>query len=235
MRKLLLLMTTLAGAIIFIGHMRTRGNNPWLDNYQMRVFWFDLKKDNFVLTPVLPENGSETFSDMVQRLKPIAAINGTFFDSNNRVLGDVVIGGKIVHRGGQRHAIGVTKNGDIRFLHRGQKRFDWTGIEAGLASGPLLIRSGKIALDPVADGFKPASKDVRAWRSAVGVDKDGKLLLVVVEQAITLFELANIMIAQDAREALNLDGGSATALYSDSKVLVSPTVEMTNILVVLHK
>ncbi|HOM71566.1 MAG TPA: phosphodiester glycosidase family protein [Armatimonadota bacterium] len=197
----------------------------------IKVVKIDLK-DGVTIKPALVSGKHQLFESAIDDLKPYAAINGTYYDEAMDPLGDIVIDGKLVNRGGQRHAIAITKNGDVEFIHRGQSRFKWSGYQAGLAAGPRLIHKGKISLDPVADGFKPSSLTVRAWRSGVGKTVDGKLLLVTAKEPLTLEEFAKVMLETGAVEAMNLDGGGACALYHDGKYLATPTLPMTNLLVV---
>ncbi|MHB0913460.1 MAG: phosphodiester glycosidase family protein [Armatimonadota bacterium] len=179
--------------------------------------------------PVLAKKGGESFAEMVARLRPHAAVNGTYYDEKMRPLGDVVAGGRLVNRGCYRNAVAMTPGGRIDFLHT-EGRLRWRGYRAGLAAGPRLVHGGKVALDPVSDGFSSRSLTVRAPRTGIGRTKDGKLLLVVAKQRITLSKFARLMLDLGAVEAMNLDGGGACALYQDGKTLANPQVQMTNIL-----
>lgn len=193
---------------------------------------------SFRLRPVLAQGepgGTETFTQMVNRLKPYAAINGTYYDVDYKPMGDIVINGKRVNKGGQTNAIAVSKSGRIDFIRKSNRRFGWSGYESGLAAGPRLIHKGKIVLDPVADGFSKRSLKIQAWRSGVGTRKDGTLLLVSVTQSISLDQFAQIMLELRSVEAMNLDGGGACGLYKEGKTLVLPTLPMTNMLVVYKK
>ena len=173
-----------------------------------------------------------SFSDMVSNLRPYAAINGTYYDERMRPVGDILIDGKLVSRGGQRNAIAVTRTGKITFIRRGRRGFEWSGCRAGLAAGPRLVHKGRIALDPVADGFSRESLSKKAWRSGVGIARNQKLLLVTAKKPLTLDQFARVMLDLGADEAMNLDGGGACGLYHKGKTLASPVLPMTNLLVV---
>jgi exopolysaccharide biosynthesis protein len=200
----------------------------------IKVVKIDLN-DNIEIKPVLAANGQESFDSAIKRLHPYAAVNGTYYDKQMKPLGDIVINGKRVNRGCQRHAIAIRKNGKVEFIHRGNSRFKWSGYKAGLAAGPRLVHNGAIALDPVADGFSKRSLTVTAWRTGVGKTAKNKLIFVVAEKSITLKEFAKIMLDLGAVEAMNLDGGGACALYHDGKVLSRPILPMTNMLIVKKK
>jgi exopolysaccharide biosynthesis protein len=177
----------------------------------------------------------ESFTSMVARLHPYAAINGTYYDSSLKPLGDVLVNGKLVNRGGQRHAIAVTKSGKVAFIRKRHGRFNWKGYKYGLAAGPRLVHQGKVALDPVADGFSRRSLTLTAWRCAVGTTSKGTLLLVTAKKELTLAEFAKLMQGLGATEAMNLDGGGACGLYHEGKTLATPALSMSNILAVYKK
>lgn len=88
---------------------------------------------------------------------------------------------------------------------------------------PLLLRDSAIVAEVDTLGGKGFAT-TRHPRSAVGVAREGRrLLLVVVDgrqqpysDGITLRELATLMRALGARDAINLDGGGSTTLvYAD--------------------
>lgn len=220
--------------------LRDRGPEPGAPRSErppvpagVRLVELDLAR-GFRIEPMMAENRSEgdLFPEMVTRLKPHAAINGTFYDENKRPLGDVVIGGRLVNRGHYRNAIAVTDDGRVEFRRIDRGRFDWRGYKAGLAAGPRLVHRGQIACDPVADGFGAASTTLEATRSGVGLTADNRLLLVTVTRRVTLAEFADIMLDLGAVEALNLDGGGACGLYHDGEILTLPALPMANLLVV---
>lgn len=202
----------------------------------VKLVEIDLSK-GFRIAPVMASDKAtgDLFAEMVERLKPYAAINGTFYDENLRPLGDVVIGGELVNRGHYRTAIGVRTDGTIEFRHRTSGRFDWSGYRAGLAAGPRLVHAGKVDCDPVADGFGPGSVTLSAQRSGLGITTDNRLLLVATTSRFTLKEFAGIMLELECTEAMNLDGGGACALYRNGDFLELPGLPMTNILVVYEE
>lgn len=177
----------------------------------------------------------ESFNEAMTRLKPYAAISGTFYGSDMRPLGDILIDGKLVNNGIYRCAIGITKNGDVDFLRRKGAKFDWTGYRCGLAAGPRLVHQGNIEADPIDCGFTKDGLPARATRTGIGKTESGQLLLVVVQEEITLKEFARIMRSRGCVEAMNLDGGPACALYYKRRTLVSPSLRMTNLLVFYEK
>lgn len=105
-----------------------------------------------------------------------------------------------------------------------------------LQAGPLLTRDGATAFERAADteGFRAGAHqfdsditDGRHPRAALGIG-DGRLLAVVcdgrapADAGLTLDELAGIMVALGARDALNLDGGGSATLIAGGRLRNRP-------------
>lgn len=96
-----------------------------------------------------------------------------------------------------------------------------------LGGGPILLAKGEIQTNP--DGFNPNSfVNFRHPRTAIGVRKDGALVLVTVDGrqpkksvGMTIPELATLMLELGCEEAMNLDGGGSTTMVIKNKVVNS--------------
>jgi len=83
---------------------------------------------------------------------------------------------------------------------------------------PRILRAGKIRIEAAREGTSSRRfLQQRRARTAIGIDRHQRLLLLVVEQnehsaGATVAELARLMHRLGAIEALNLDGGSSSAL-----------------------
>ena len=105
-----------------------------------------------------------------------------------------------------------------------------------ISGGPRLVKEGIVYVSKNEEKFKSDIATGRAARTAVGITKDGQLLLVTVDGlpreksarddrssiGVTLEELAELMINLGAVEAMNLDGGSSTTMWIDGKVVNKP-------------
>ena len=93
----------------------------------------------------------------------------------------------------------------------------WPVAEA-LGAGPVVARDGRRAVGDETEVFFGTSIPQTHPRSAIGVEADGTVWLVVVDgrqpasRGVTLPELADLVLALGAREVLNLDGGGSSAL-----------------------
>jgi len=141
----------------------------------------------------------------------VAAINGGFFDERGRTVSLLVSAGRAfgesyVGRGGQ---IGVAPDGALRLRALADEPFDPAEpLAEALQGWPMLVKPGGVAAYTYEDGE-------RARRSAVALDRDGRLLLIAVPApALTLRELSEWLAAADlgVHAAVNLDGGASTGL-----------------------
>jgi len=108
-------------------------------------------------------------------------------------------------------------------------------IEGGLSAGPRLITNGKITVNPEAENYTiPKITEYSMARSALGLTKDNKLLMVTVNSA-KIEDLATIMQKLGAYNAMNIDGGASSGLYYKGKLLTSPGRDLSNALLVIRK
>jgi uncharacterized protein YigE (DUF2233 family) len=141
----------------------------------------------------------------------LATINGGFFDAQNRttsllISDGVASGDSYVGRGG---IFAVDANGAVTLRYLAEQPYDpaepWLHA---LEGWPMLVRPGGVLAYTFED-------NERARRSALAIDRDGKVLLIAVATpTLTLRELAEWLATSDLAidAALNLDGGSSTGL-----------------------
>lgn len=90
-----------------------------------------------------------------------------------------------------------------------------------------MVRDGAVLVPYAWEGFGPGFARIRTARSAIGVTKGGKVLLVAVDRpgrgrtGMSLFELAATMRSLGARDAMNLDGGGSTTLVVGGRVVTA--------------
>jgi len=176
----------------------------------------------------------ESIWELLARSQPTAAVTGTYFSTTSKLpVGDIVIEGERVHFGGVGTALCITYDNQVRFIRQKlHRQRDWSNYRLVLGAGPRLLQRGKVVLYPPGEGFRDKRVYARGKRVAVGVTKHNKLLLVVVEQPITLRQLAWVLRALGATDAIALDGGGSTCLYYRREVKVLPKRKLTNLLVV---
>jgi exopolysaccharide biosynthesis protein len=108
-----------------------------------------------------------------------------------------------------------------------------------IASGaPMLVQNGHIAIDAAKEGvLDPADPSFNyAWakerqpRTAAGIDKHGRLILVTIDgrqpgrsDGATLNEEASLMESLGTVDAMNLDGGGSTAMAVNGALFNHPS------------
>ncbi len=141
----------------------------------------------------------------------LAAINGGFFDEQNRTVSLLVSAGQpsgesYSGRGGM---FAVGPDGSVSLRGLAEAPYDPAEpLAEALQGWPLLVRPGGAA----AYDFEDAA---RARRSALAVDRAGRVLLIASpSSAFTLAGLAAWLAGSDLEidVAVNLDGGSSTGL-----------------------
>jgi len=180
-----------------------------------------------------PSHALGDFEAMARKGKPRVAFNGTYYGTDGRPLGLLRSEGKWVFRGGHmRTAFVVDRRGRAAVVSRTEVRRAPERYPFALAAGPRLLTQGKITLNPEAEGFRPASRTLRAPRVALGVRKDGSGVVVVQDDFVTLAQFAAVCREAGAVDAVNLDGGGAAGLLENGRVLVRPHHPMSNIVTI---
>lgn len=111
----------------------------------------------------------------------------------------------------------------------GQRSGSLEKMKDVVGGGCWLVKDGKEFVDIKAAGFGASFSTTAHPRTAVGITKDGKLVLVTVDgrQSISggapLPQLAKLMIAQGCVQAANLDGGGSTTMATYYGILNSPS------------
>lgn len=142
----------------------------------------------------------------------------------------------MVHFGGIGTALCVTPDNQVEFVDvKRNRREDWSAYDFVIRSGPRLVRSGKIALAPHAEGFRDRGLFRPAWRLAVGITPSNHLLFVGTRRRITLSQMAQVMLRLGCVEAINLDAGSSTGMYYRGQTLMRPLRRLTNLVLVYEQ
>lgn len=103
----------------------------------------------------------------------------------------------------------------------------WENYEQVITGGPRLVENGNIVCERAVDkeNFENLAFSRKA-RTAIGMNKEGNLLFVVVEgkrrqvsRGATYYDLAGIMKDIGAVDAIGLDGGGSSTMYANGHVL----------------
>lgn len=101
--------------------------------------------------------------------------------------------------------------------------FGWAGVMDSVGGMPMLVKKGK----NVAPGSCSSYFCSRNPRTAIGVKKDGTILLVVVDGrshssvGMTLNAFGSYMVSLGAEYAVNLDGGGGSTMWTRADGVVN--------------
>lgn len=207
-------------------------------------------QSRFLVTPALSPY-LNTVEQLQQKYRAVAILNGGFFDPKNQKTTSVVVMqqklvadprqnerlinnpnlkpylGKILNRSEfRRYLCGQTVRYDI-VLHNVSPPTGCQLIDA-LGGGPQLLPELTLEQEGFVDSGN--SRDAlgstqRNARTAVGITRDGSIVLVMVAQkpkapnnsGMSLPAVADFLKSLGVQKAMNLDGGSSSSLYYNGK------------------
>lgn len=140
--------------------------------------------------------------------------NKTYFNSGNNVYSNnpaVIFGGSY-----------------IRFVSAASQWGRDTGIDGMLSNYPMLVQGGNIAAG-ASDDTKMTSKGARSF-----VSNKGNTVYIGVVHNASVAESASVMKAMGMENALNLDNGGSTALWSGG-YKVGPGRDLPNVILFVRK
>lgn len=101
----------------------------------------------------------------------------------------------------------------------------WRFVPEAVEAGPLLVAGGRSAYRPDLEAFDvedlESNINRRTTRAALGVRRDGKVLLLVATN-LTAGELVPLLLDLGAEDALQLDSGGSSTLVAAGRVVNRP-------------
>jgi len=153
------------------------------------------------------------------------ATNAGFFGMDDHsCIGPIVSDGNVVHTTSRLGAVfGITNDGKFIAGYANESVVQSGAFKQLVQGRGWLVRNGESYLDVAADkeGIAKSFIQLLAPRLAVGWDKDGHMILVVVDgieaqkKGIDLKTFTSLLINLGAIEAVNLDGGGSVTFVWD--------------------
>lgn len=150
-------------------------------------------------------------------------------------------------------SVGPGRTGDINDIELGdpleyRTHLDqsWRDLAFAFSAGPLLLYNGQVIDSGEFENFGKSFINARHPRSAIGVTRQGSLILAVVDGrqpgtsvGLSIKEFAEILYKMGVYHAINLDGGGSSSIYLKDRVVNTPSGgserRIANALVVLPK
>lgn len=203
----------------------------------VHVVTVNLNDEQVEVRAVLAPHGKTLgLGNLLGSPRPTAAITGTFFDpASGLIVGNIVSEGRLAQEGwvGSVLTIDKQRQGAVTALD-GQmgRHMDWSPYDFAISGGPTLVHDGVVLIDFKGEGFRDRGLLGARQRAALGLTADNKMLMVTSAGGVSLHHLARIMRDLGAVNAINLDGGSSTALYYDGQTYTQPRRRLTNLVAV---
>ncbi len=179
----------------------------------------------------IPKSGERT-SMIAKRNRADAAINaGGFMDlgwtgTGGAPMGFIIHDGVVVYNEKNEKTkldtAGFTDNGMLIVGKHSIEQLKKYGIKEAVSFGPPLIVNGKPTITSGDGGYGINP------RTAIAQKQDGTVLLLVIDGrrvgsfGASLRDVQEIFLKYGAINAVNLDGGSSTTMYLNSKVINKP-------------
>lgn len=163
-----------------------------------------------------------TVSDFASAHGAAAAVNGGFWGMWQRPSGITAGGGEVWDTAEPSEEFGhfaVLRDGRavVNAPGEGEDERSLRQVTDALSGRPILVTRGELDVEGL-DLF--ATSNQRQPRTAVGVSRDGRrVLLVVVDgrqdhsRGLTLYQLGRVLVELGAWRAINLDGGGSSVMY----------------------
>lgn len=174
------------------------------------------------------------FWSIAGKAQPVAAITGTFFAwENQQPVADVVIDGEQKAKGLRGSVLAVDWRGKpVIFDVPTNKKTDYSNYRYALRGMIRVVSAGEVNPDPQSQGFKDKRIWGKAARTAIGLTKEGKLMMVATTSSVTLSHLGKAMKSVGVVDGVALDGGGSTMLYYMGDVKVSPNRGLSTVFMV---
>ena len=202
-----------------VRYLRRTVADPALSLHALVV---DLSHPGVSVVTTAEDERWDSVSGFARRRGAVAAINGGFWTMLQTPCGvtagagepwsnsttDPDFGHLAIQADGRAFVRGPGQSEDVRSLAR---------LEGAVSGRPVLVERGEPTTEQL-DSFPSAN--LKQPRTAVGVSRDGRTLILVVvdgrqghSRGLTLYQLARVLIELGADRAINLDGGGSSAMY----------------------
>lgn len=177
---------------------------------------------------VVDNPGGDQLSSVARRLRPLAGVNGGYFDPQNAPVGLVISDGKMIapfRKAKLLSGVLVVNKGRVELL-RSAEYSPRKKATAALQCGPFLVDGGTAVV-----GLNNTNSARRTFFFTTGSDRAGMGFC----SAVTLAELGEILatpqVAGDLKiqRALNFDGGSSSAFWFSGERSVTSISEQKTV------
>ncbi len=205
-------------------------DNLFDSKQSVNVIAIDLSEAKLKADIAYLDTARQTTSSLAKANDALLAINGSFFDTKKG--GSVVFfqedhnlidTTRLPNAYRSNGAVAIDDQGQIKILRRPAPRWKTSqSYEDVLSSGPLLIFQDQV----IRQDSSKFNRN-RHPRACIGITHDHQLILLTVDgrsaqaAGMSIPELAQLMKMLGCQEALNLDGGGSTTLWTQAQGVVN--------------
>ncbi len=149
--------------------------------------------------------------EMTEQSHALLSINSNFFDAKGQALGLVIKNKKLLKSPRPiSWWAAFLLNENHAQIRKVSANENFSGIEFATQAGPRLVINGQM----------PKLKKEFSPKSAIGLDAHGKIYIIASDTGIDIQDFAAWLVKSETKggvgltQALNLDGGSSTQLYT---------------------
>lgn len=195
----------------------------------VNVLEINLATSGLEVKPIYSSSSCQKTSTLAANAGAVAAINGGFF-GNCQTVSMVKINNSVLATNPgykpARSTFGISST-NAPLIAQISSTNSWSAAKHALGGGPNLLTNGAVNVTTSQEGFDP-SFESRAPRTAVGFTSSNTLMLVTVDgrnvggaAGMTLNELATYMTYLGCSQAMNLDGGGSTTMWTSGSGIVN--------------
>ena len=195
-------------------------------NQSGSVLRVDLNEPGVEVKPVRSTQ-CQTTSQLARSIGAVAAINGGYFDGQCGSVSLVKIDGRLYNTNARgRSSVGFSPTG-MAMIDWVGAGLDWPAAHHALGGLSRLAENGAVSVEWERDGATSSFTYSSNPRTGVGLGVNGELIMATLDGrtaaglGASLFDFGQWLVWLGASDALNLDGGGSTTLWTESEGVVN--------------
>ncbi|MBQ9349117.1 MAG: phosphodiester glycosidase family protein, partial [Oscillibacter sp.] len=123
--------------------------------------------------------------------------------------------------------IGASISMEYYLAREDEEGFTLDGVTNIISGAPRLVKDGQIVTSLEAGFTEERFTTASSPRTAIGVNGEGKLLLVCVPGGAKIQQMRELMLKLGCVDAFNLDGGASCGMYYSGTYISTPSRNLT--------
>ena len=123
--------------------------------------------------------------------------------------------------------IGASVNMEYYLFREDEEGFTLDGVTSIISGAPRLVKDGQIVTSLETGFTEERFTTASSPRTAIGVNGEGKLLLVCVPGGAKIQQMRELMLKLGCVDAFNLDGGASCGMYYNGTYISTPSRNLT--------